>query len=148
MLQQLEKVKVKWGGKSDTVDNWLLARQSLLVSYCHLAGLDQQGESLPEANDIANFCENLMDYLSAGHFGVFNMLVDDEAEGKALKQRLYPKLTQTTDSALQFNDKFAEALTIEQAAVFDSELANIGETLEERFALEDQLIAHMYASVE
>lgn len=146
MLQQLERVKAKWGGKSETVDNWLLARQRLLVSYCTLAGLNTDNSSLPEANDIAEFCEYLMDYLSTGHFEVFDMLVDDDASGQALKHRLYPKLTKTTDAALEFNDKFAEAVTIEQAENFDSALASLGETLEERFGFEDELIAHMYAS--
>ena len=56
MLQQLERVKAKWGGKSETVDNWLLARQRLLVSYCALAGLNTHNSSLPEANDISEFC--------------------------------------------------------------------------------------------
>ena len=146
MLQQLERVKAKWGGKSETVDNWLLARQRLLVSYCALAGLNTHNSSLPEANDISEFCENLMDYLSTGHFEVFDMLVDNDENGQALKHRLYPKLTQTTDAALEFNDKFAEAVTIEQAEHFDSALANLGETLEERFGFEDELIEHMYAS--
>lgn len=146
MLKQLENVKSKWGGKSQTVDNWLQARQQLLVTYCNLAGLDQKSESLPEANDIAQFCEFLMDYLSAGHFEVFDMLVSDDADGQRLKEHLYPKLTQTTDAALQFNDKFAEAVTIEQAADFDDALAKLGETLEERFGLEDELIEHMHTN--
>jgi len=146
MLQQLESVKQKWGGKNQTIDNWLHARQSLLVSFCHLAGLNQRRNTLPEASEIEDFCEKLMDYISAGHFEVFDMLVNDNDEGVTLKQNLYPKLTKTTDAALQFNDKFAEAITMEQAALFEKELAELGETLEERFKLEDQLISHMYAN--
>jgi len=144
MLQQLENVKQKWGGKSQTVDNWLVARQSLLVSFCHLAGLNRQDDRLPGANEIALFCENLLDYLSAGHFEVFDMLVKEDNGGAALKQELYPELTKTTDAALQFNDRFAEAVTLEQATSFDRELASLGETLEERFKLEDRLISHLY----
>ena len=52
-------------------------------------------------------------------------------------------MTKTTDAALAFNDTFAQAVTPEQAAEFDSALA-VGETLEERFALEDELIAHVH----
>ena len=146
MLEQLESVKQKWGGKSQVVDNWLHARQSLLVSFCHLAGLNKRKDPLPEASEVERFCQNLMDYLSAGHFEVFDMLVKNDAEGIALKENLYPKLTKTTDAALQFNDKFAEAITMEQAALFENELAKLGETLEERFKLEDQLISHMYTN--
>ncbi len=53
-------------------------------------------------------------------------------------------MTKTTDAALAFNDTFAQAVTPEQAAEFDSALAKLGETLEERFALEDELIAHVH----
>lgn len=148
MLNQLESTKAKWGGKSKTVDNWLQARQDLLVSFCHLAGLNGTNDSLPEANEITLFCENLMDYLSTGHFEVFDMLVEEDEEGKALKQEFYPKLTKTTDAALGFNDRFAEAVSIEQAASFDEALANLGETLEERFKLEDSLISYMSYSAD
>jgi len=127
MLQQLESVKSKWGGKSQVIDRWLMDRQALLVSFCELA-----------------FCSALLDYLSVGHFEVFDMLVENDNEGLALRDKLYPRLTKTTDAALAFNDTFAQAVTPEQAAEFDSALAKLGETLEERFALEDELIAHVH----
>ena len=72
------------------------------------------------------------------------MLVENYNEGLALRDKLYPRLTKTTDAALAFNDTFAQAVTPEQAAEFDSALAKLGETLEERFALEDELIAHVH----
>ena len=147
MLQQLESVKSRWGGKSQVVDRWLMDRQALLVSFCELAGINKQSESLPDADEIANFCSALLDYLSAGHFEVFDILVeDDDDEGLDLKDKLYPKLTKTTDGALAFNDTFAQAVTPEQAAGFDAALAQLGETLEERFALEDELIAHVHTN--
>jgi regulator of sigma D len=146
MLQQLESAKSKWGGKSQTIDKWLQERQALLVTYCSLAGINKQSECLPDADEIADFCGALLDYLSAGHFEVFEILTENDSDlhGQALKEDLYPKLTKTTDAALAFNDRFAEAITSEQAAGFDSALAELGETLEERFALEDELIAHVH----
>lgn len=144
MLQQLESVKSKWGGKSHVIDKWLLERQALLVSYCNLAGINQQTECLPDADEISDFCSALLDYLSAGHFEVFELLVENDEKGQQLKDDLYPQLTKTTDAALSFNDKFAEAVSAEQASGFDGALATLGETLEERFALEDELIAHVH----
>lgn len=146
MLQQLESAKSKWGGKSQTIDKWLQERQALLVTYCSLAGINKQSECLPDADEIADFCGALLDYLSAGHFEVFEILTENngDPQGQALKEDLYPKLTKTTDAALAFNDRFGEAITSEQAAGFDNALAELGETLEERFALEDELIAHVH----
>ncbi len=159
MLNQLQKAKQKWGGKSDTVDNWLKSRQSLLISYCELAGLSADSSTeisdaavhvhkghhaLPDIAQIERFCEDLMDYLSAGHFEVYDMLVGDDQEGQRLKQRLEPALAKTTDAALTFNDKYTELLHAEQAQHFDEDLAALGETLVERFELEDQLINIMH----
>lgn len=147
MLKQLARTQDRWGGHSSIIDNWLQERQQLLIQYCHLAGLDKAGAAtLPDANDIDTFCAQLMDYLSAGHFEVFEMLVGDDTDGLALKEAQYPKLAQTTDQALAFNDKYAEAISEQQASDFDDDLAALGETLEERFALEDELISHMYHS--
>ena len=144
MLQQLESVKSKWGGKSQVIDRWLMDRQALLVSFCELACINKRSECLPDPDEIDNFCSALLDYLSVGHFEVFDMLVENDNEGLALRDKLYPRLTKTTDAALAFNDTFAQAVTPEQAAEFDSALAKLGETLEERFALEDELIAHVH----
>lgn len=144
MLQQLESVKSIWGGKSQVIDRWLIDRQALLVSYCTLAGINKHSECLPDADEIASFCGALLDYLSAGHFEVFDLLVENDSEGLELRDKLYPRLTKTTDAALEFNDTFAQSVTIEQAAGLDSALALLGEVLEERFALEDKLIAHVH----
>lgn len=152
MLNKLEQAKDKWGGKHSTIDNWLHARQALLIQYCDLAGLSgshntsAQANALPDASAIDAFCETMMDYLSAGHFEVYDMLVSDDAQGKALKQEIYPEIAVTTDQALSFNDAYSEAVSAEQAAKFDTDLASLGETLEMRFELEDQLIGHMYHS--
>ena len=147
MLHQLESTKAKWGGKCKAVDNWLQSRQDLLVSFCHLAGINSTSGSLPESTEITLFCESLVDYLSAGHFEVFDMLVKEDREGAALKQKFYPKLTKTTDAALRFNDRFAESMPA-QEALFDEALADLGETLEERFKLEDSLISYLSFSAD
>ena len=152
MLNKLEQAKDKWGGKHTIIDNWLHARQTLLIKYCELAGLSggddqaQQSHALPDASAIDSFCEAMMDYLSAGHFEVYDMLVSDDTEGKALKKKLYPEIAITTDSALTFNDAYTDAVSADQASQFDTDLASLGETLEVRFELEDQLIGHMYHS--
>lgn len=162
MLQQLESAKRKWGGKSDAVDNWLKARQQLLIEYCLLAGITSaeagsvvtdvhlssaNGErALPDAGDVETFCEDLMDYLSAGHFEVYDILATSSTRAKSLKEQLYPRISSTTDAALRFNDRYTQLVQPEQASTFDKDLAELGETLEERFELEDRLLHHLYES--
>ena len=144
MLRQIERVKEQWGGRHDTIDKWLHARQQLLVQYCELLGLNQEQATLPDVSLINAFCEIMMDYLSAGHFEVYDMLVNHDERGTALKEAIYPKIANTTDHALIFNDRYTEAVTSDQAQSFDTDLSALGEVLEERFELEDELINHMF----
>ena len=143
MLHELEQLQDKWGGHSATIDHWLRARQQLLIQYCELIGLRQSAPCLPEQHQITEFCNLLMDYVSAGHFEVYDILVSDDSHGTALKHEVYPQLARITDEALAFNDAFATELQAAASSRFDQQLAALGETLEDRFALEDRLINHM-----
>jgi len=147
MLTQLEEAQQQWGGANHVIDNWLKERQAVLVAYCELAGLPpytQTDSSLPSAIDVKRFCQILLDYISAGHFEVFESIVADCKEkgphSAAQAQKIYPQMNKSTDFALQFNDKYAELDEFKTLNGFDEDLANLGQFLEERFALEDQLI--------
>ena len=147
MLTQLEEAQQQWGGANHVIDNWRRERQAVLVAYCELAGLPpytQSDSSLPQAVDIKRFCQILLDYISAGHFEIFDTIVanckENGPQSAAQAQEIYPKINKSTDIALQFNDKYAELDEFKSLDCFDVSLANLGQFLEERFALEDQLI--------
>ncbi|WP_068544308.1 Rsd/AlgQ family anti-sigma factor [Thalassotalea crassostreae] len=151
MLTRLEQAQQQWGGSLSAIDNWLNERQEVLVSYYQLAGLapsDQTDRALPNAADIQAFCQLLMDYLSAGHFEVFDQIVaqckKNGPDSLALAQKIYPEISKTTDIALAFNDKFAEPEDDSFLESFDASLSVLGQALEERFELEDQLIEALY----
>ncbi len=146
MLGQLEQAKQKWGGAHSAIDNWLLERQKLLVQYCELAGLppyEHNKGQLPDGKSIRAFCQRLVDYVSTGHFEVYDKIAsqsEDESQQKAVSERIIPKISDTTEHALAFNDKFASIDNEQQLQDFDSTLSSLGQILEDRFELEDQLI--------
>ncbi|MBU2980127.1 sigma D regulator [Alteromonas sp. C1M14] len=144
MLNKLEQAKEKWGGASGIIDNWLKARQQLLVRYCELAGLSDKNSALPDAQEISEFCTLMMDYCSAGHFGIYDQLTNTDDQAQSLKERYYPQIARTTDKILAFSDHYSDSFSTQQASSFDNELASLGEVIEERLALEDELITHMY----
>ncbi len=151
MLTRLEKAQQQWGGSHSLIDNWLAERQQLLVNYCKLAGMspyDSNDHALPAKADIQAFCQILMDYVSAGHFEVYDSIVKDcernGPEGLALAKALYPRISETTDTALDFNDQYAEVNEQDLLADFDTHLSRLGEALELRFELEDELIHNVY----
>jgi regulator of sigma D len=153
MLTQLEKAQQEWGGSHSVIDSWLEERQELLVLYCKLVGLppfDRNEHALPEQAHIQKFCQILMDYLSAGHFEIYNDIAKAcENKGKeslALAQLLYPKISASTDIALSFNDKYAETKQDSTLPDFDTELSKLGEILEQRFEYEDELIDNLYSN--
>lgn len=153
MLTRLEKAQQKWGGSHTVIDKWLSERQELLVLYCRIAGFspyDKKDHALPDQLQIQNFCQLLMDYLSAGHFEVYDDIAKAcEQKGpnsQQLANKLYPRISQTTDIALDFNDKYAEVDKEDLLNDFDDDLSKLGETLELRFELEDELIDNLYSN--
>ena len=151
MLNRLEQAQQKWGGSNKAIDAWLNERQDVLKQYCQLAGLppyDESDRMLPGNNHIKQFCQILMDYISAGHFEVYEQIVslckENGNQSLALARGALPQISLTTDIALSFNDKFTEGNVDINMANIDKDLSILGQALEERFELEDQLIETLY----
>jgi|TARA_B100000745_G_C20148291_1_gene393708 regulator of sigma D len=145
MLEQLEKTQEKYGGSKDAIDRWLEERQELLIRYCQLSGLKKFKKSrAPEPEQISRFCEVLVDYVSAGHFEIYEDIVSKCSEhgpdSVALAKRLLPKITETTELAIDFNDRYESEVEDEQWGTFDQDLSELGECLATRIELEDKLI--------
>lgn len=94
---------------------------------------------------IEDFCESLMDYISAGHFEVYETLLHEstaemEANRKLLED-IYHSIENTTDLALSFNEKYKNELVhSSEDASLPKDLFNLDNALSLRFALEDQLL--------
>lgn len=149
MLEKCKSAKERWGGVSGIIDGWLEERQMLISLFVHLP----EHHINEELNSkIQSFCEVLMDYLSSGHFEVYEQLLregSDFADGSLEEgQELLPKIQVSTDIALDFNDDFSNLLdpTVQQIREFSEHLSKLGEALEERFELEDKMIAVLHTS--
>jgi regulator of sigma D len=149
MLDNYNNAKDRWGGVSELIDGWLKERQQLIVRYCDLTGADA-GTDTPELRAKFNrLCEQLLDYISAGHFEVYEQLIREAKEfddgGLELAARVYPRIEQTTEVALAFNDHL-DGLDLAEndlSGLFES-LSKLGESLETRFEMEDFLIEHLH----
>ncbi len=147
MLTRLKQAKEEWGGRLSVIDNWLEDRQNLVILYCELAGLppyQQEKSGLPEQEKITEFCQRLLDYASTGHFEIYEQIIAqsklDGEENLKIAQELYSRITTTTDTALNFNDKYAESASETDLLDFDKDLSELGEIMESRFEREDQLL--------
>ena len=146
MLNQLENLTERVGGSNELVDRWLQVRKHLLVAYYNLVGLKPGKESFMRLNEKAldDFCQSLVDYLSSGHFSIYERIIG-EMEGDTpllAATRLYPQLEANTQQMMDYYDTCLEnAIDHDNYLEFQQALSDIGESLEARFALEDKLIA-------
>jgi regulator of sigma D len=152
MLKQLDKAKSKWGGSHSLIDRWLDDRQKLLSTYCNLLHTeDVQAHVLPNPKELAEFCGQLLDYVSLGHFEVYESLIEKNAkqdpDSLLLASNVYPKINKTTDLALAFNDKYASNDEDEEFTSLAKDLSAIGQAIADRFELEDQLIDALFVNL-
>lgn len=134
------------------IQTWLHARQELLVEFVRLAGLNpDRHRSEIDVEELQIFCEQLVDYVSSGHFEVYNIIFAafENATGHALEQAqtLYPKLKISTDVALDFNDKYSDP-SDDDLLDLDADLNKLGPLLENRFNTEDELMQALNISLQ
>ncbi|MBX8460996.1 sigma D regulator [Enterobacter sp. RIT637] len=146
MLNQLESLTERVRGSNKLVDRWLHVRKHLLVAYYNLVGIKPGKESFMRLNEKAldDFCQRLVDYLSDGHFNIYERIIR-EMEGTTpylAASKLYPLLEANTQQIMDYYDSTLEnAIDHDNYLEFQQALSDLGEALEERFTLEDKLIA-------
>ncbi len=133
-------------GSQGTVRKLIDERTEMLVLFGRLAGLDtaKQGRRhTPDAGLLQEFCQVMVDYLAAGHFELYERLVNGTERRQtlaALAEQVYPKIADTTQTALDFNDKYDGKNGMELSMAFDDDLNRLGEVLASRIEMEDRLL--------
>ena len=131
MLENCRNARERWGGVSELIDRWLKDRQELLVHYCDLSGESDFSQTEALKQKFVRLCEVLVDYVSTGHFEIYEQLVREAREfndgGLELAAKVYPRIEKTTEVALNFNDKLGDGGLSEQdvKTLFD-ELSRLG----------------------
>ena len=128
-------------------------RNSVLSQYYNLARITEDPETdLHNTADILEeFCQELVDYMAIGHFEIYRRIEDGSerrSEITQLAQTIMPKINNTTQIAIAFNDLYDDTskLNDEELAQLPNYLAKLGEELATRIDLEDQFINTLLAS--
>lgn len=129
----------RWARVNQVIERWLIERQEMLVSFCAISETEDSAE---REQRLRRLCQLLVDYVSAGHFEIYDQLVQ---EGRAYQDRdglkqageLFTVIDKTTETALDFNDKYLET---DDLSALDIDLSTLSDTLETRFTAEDQMI--------
>ena len=155
LLTTLEQTKQVSKGQLKWIDDMILARENLIKSYFILLSAtkeqletddDNADNSYELQHALSNFCELLIDYLTRGHFLVYpNILtIMEHVSSKRLiiARRLIPRVNATTEPLLEFNDKYADLINLNDEIIKNllNNLGKVGEILEIRFKHEDRMV--------
>ena len=117
-------------------------RQEVLSLYCKFAELKPFSANDTVKNLLTRFSQILVDYVSLGHFGVYErVLSGNERRSRVLSvaNEIYPEFSATTDVVISFNDKYDNVEEIEVFDDLEQDLSVLGENLAKRIDLEDRL---------
>lgn len=136
-----------WNSLEKILDRWLHERQELIILLCAVDGLREfTPQDTPISIKVQAFCQVLVDYVSAGHFDVYDRLIKEaeyfgDEDAEQILNRCYPIIQRSTDLAIQFNDTYE---TFQDQKLFrdalSKDMSQLAEMLEERFEIEDELI--------
>ncbi len=132
------------------INDMIKSRQELLVLYMKvlstsvLEGDKSTYNRKLNYNDITDFCDKLVDYLSTGHFDLYPRILHlmEEISGRSLSiaRRVLPKIENTTEYLMRFNDVYSQDLNENKLMSIHRDLVEVGKCLEIRFKNEDRLI--------
>lgn len=108
--------------------------------YCQIADMKAHFASAEIRPLLADFLGLLIDYVSLGHFGVYEYLTKNcQPEQLSIAGQVYPMFTKTTASAVTFCDRYENRNRNFKADHLMQDLSTLGESLAERMELEDRL---------
>lgn len=149
MLDSCTTAQERWGGVHKLIDRWLAERKQLVQQYTALRQATESDQTTQTA--LESFCDIVVDYVSAGHFEVYEQLIREAEDfqdqgGLALARQLYPRIEKITENAVEFNDHYGRAGSDGDRALMQDRLLHLGALLHERFELEDCLIEVLHTA--
>lgn len=149
MLDSCRNSQERWGGVHQLIDRWLAERKQLILHYTNLRKREAP-KNAPD-NELAAFCDALVDYLSAGHFEIYEQLMREaedfkDQRGIELAHQVYPRIETTTREAVTFNDTYGQPDCGVDEDTMQTRLQHLGGLLHERFELEDCLIEVLHTA--
>ncbi len=138
MLERTTHSLVIFSGHSKPLDRWLQHRQLLVSGYCYMIA-NTLSVTLPPLTEVRYWCEELVDYLTAGHFQVFSELLETSPLDQG-NDAGYSRIMQTTNDLLTMQEAVFE-LQKDNHQALEQLLSKLGENLAKRLEFEDLFIA-------
>ena len=146
MSSEVQAQRDRRSGTRSLIDKMLSERQRMLVLFERLAGVEPYADELPNNELLQEFSQILVDYIASGHFGLYERISQGKERRRGivnLADKLYPRIANTTQVAIEFNDVYEKSNGERMGANLTDLLSKLGEELAVRIELEDQLISEM-----
>jgi len=117
-------------------------RQQVWALYCKVADQKPFISSSEVQTTLNQFSQILVDYVSLGHFGIYERLLNGTERRDAVltaAKDIYPEFEKTTESVVSFNDKYDSQKQTFSTNELEVDLSTLGEDLAKRIDLEDKL---------
>ena len=125
------------------IEDMLKQRKRMLVL---LAELSMRKSDASATHALREFLEVLIDYIAAGHFGLYARISEGTERRQAVvdtAREIHPRIAATTDVAMEFTEKYEKVEGAGAQPALAVDLSKLGEEITTRIELEDKLIMAM-----
>lgn len=146
MSTQSSAAKERRQSSQDLVTKLVTERTQMLVTFCRLAGIEPYVAVTPVQKLLQEFCQILVDYVAAGHFALYERILEGKERRKEVADiagEIYERIAQSTQNALDFNDKYDCGDHCTELDSLSQDLSRLGEDIALRIELEDRLLSAM-----
>jgi len=143
MKEQAEEAQERRGGSNELIEHMLKERHQLLSLMLKVSAEGSDAAYVKSVADLEEFNQVLVDYIAAGHFGLYERIAEGKERRKSVSElavQIYPRIEKVTQIALAFDEKYNPENNEHGLDHFPEDLSTLGEELATRIELEDQLI--------
>lgn len=143
MKQQSNDTQERRAGSQELIQHMLKERNQLLSLLLQVSSDSSTDNVSLLETDLEEFIQVLVDYIAAGHFGLYDRISKGQERRKAVSDlaiEIYPRIEQSTQIALAFDEKYNPENKNHDRDNFAADVSMLGEELTTRIELEDQLI--------
>lgn len=146
-MDESKAQKERRGQAAKIIEHMLDGRKQLLSLLLQVSNHEPDHAIEPAQETLEEFCQVLVDYIAAGHFGLYERIIDGTERRKEVSDlalQVYPRIDDATQAALAFNEKYDANNTEVNLVDIEQDLSHLGEQLTTRIELEDQLINKLF----
>ncbi len=128
------------------INSMLKDSKHLLAMLLEVSAIQHENTTKRDRKLLDDFCQALVDYIAAGHFGLFQRVTDGKERRKKVADfvvKIYSKIEQSTQISLGINERYRSSKNKIDLSNLQQDFSQLAEHITLRMDLEDQLIKQL-----